>query len=169
MIFVNLFWPVRWFSKQKARFPKAASPNSFFLVKETHWKFVKLFVSKRAEKVAMHVCAQSGMQSIVPWRQNRAKCSYRPLQRTKCSYRPLQRAKCSYRTKLDCPRLTTHSHETRLFPPIWTQNVVCTDKLIKFGGLTSTINISRSTGRFRKILNTFLCSTFIIIQLEKGE
>ena len=34
------------------------------------------------------------MQSIVPRRQNRAKCSYR--------------------TKLDCPRLTTHSHATRL-------------------------------------------------------
>ena len=34
--------------------------------------------------------------------------------------------KCSYRPKLDCPRLTTHSHATRLFPPIWTQNVVCT-------------------------------------------
>ena len=49
----------------------------------------------------------------------------------KCSDRPLQRAKCSYRPKLDrlkldCPRLTTHSHATRLFPPIWTQNVVCT-------------------------------------------
>ena len=46
------------------------------------------------------------MESIVPRRQNRAKCSYRP--------------------KLDCPRLTTHSHTTRLFPAIWTQNVVCT-------------------------------------------
>ena len=34
----------------------------------------------------------------------------------KCSYRPLQRAKCSYRPGLDCPRLTTHSHATRLFP-----------------------------------------------------
>ena len=34
--------------------------------------------------------------------------------------------KCSYRPKQDCPRLTTHSHATRLFPPIWTQNVVCT-------------------------------------------
>ena len=56
------------------------------------------------------------MQSIVPPRQNRAKCSYRPL----------QRAKCSYRTKLDCLRVTTHSHATRLFLPIWTQNVVCT-------------------------------------------
>ena len=44
----------------------------------------------------------------------------------KCSYRPLQRAKCSYRPKLDCPRLTTHLHATRLFPPIWTQNVMCT-------------------------------------------
>ena len=44
----------------------------------------------------------------------------------KCSYRPLQRAKCSYRPKLNCPGLTTHSHATRLFPPIWTQNVVCT-------------------------------------------
>ena len=44
----------------------------------------------------------------------------------KCSYRPLQGAKCSYRPKLDCPRLTTHSYATRLFPPIWTQNVVCT-------------------------------------------
>ena len=34
--------------------------------------------------------------------------------------------KCSYRPQLDCPRLTTHSHATRLFPPIWTQIVVCT-------------------------------------------
>ena len=31
----------------------------------------------------------------------------------KCSYFPLQWAKCSYRPKLDCPRLTTHSHATR--------------------------------------------------------
>ena len=44
----------------------------------------------------------------------------------KCSYRSLQRAKCSYRPKLDCLRLITHSHATRLFPPICTQNVVCT-------------------------------------------
>ena len=37
-------------------------------------------VSKRAEKVALHACAQSRMQSIAPRRLNRAKCSYRPLQ-----------------------------------------------------------------------------------------
>ena len=49
-----------------------------------------------------------------------------PFNGRKCSYRPLPRAKCSYRPKLDCSRLTTHSHATRLFPPIWTQNVVCT-------------------------------------------
>ena len=34
--------------------------------------------------------------------------------------------KCSYRLTLRCPRLTTRSHAMRLFPPIWTQNVVCT-------------------------------------------
>ena len=56
------------------------------------------------------------MQPIKPRRHNRAKCSCRPLQREKCSYRPT----------LDCPRLTTRSHAMRLFPPIWTQNVVCT-------------------------------------------
>ena len=44
----------------------------------------------------------------------------------KCSYRPLQPGKCLYRLTFDCPRLTTRSHATRLFPPIWTQNVVCT-------------------------------------------
>ena len=44
----------------------------------------------------------------------------------KCSYRPLERVKCSHPPTLDCPRLTTLSHAMRLFPPIWTQNVVCT-------------------------------------------
>ena len=59
-------------------------------------------------------------------RFNGRECSYLPLQRAKCSYRPLQREKCSYRPTLDCPRLTTRSHAIRLFPSIWTQNVVCT-------------------------------------------
>ena len=44
----------------------------------------------------------------------------------KFSYRPLQWAKCSYHPPLDCPRLTTRLYAMRLFPPIWTQNVVCT-------------------------------------------
>ena len=34
--------------------------------------------------------------------------------------------KFSYRPTLDCSQLTTCSHAMRLFPPIWTQNVVCT-------------------------------------------
>ena len=64
------------------------------------------FVSKGAEKIALHACAQSGMQTIAPRWRNQAKCSYRPT--------------------LYCRRLTTRSHAIRLFPPIWAQNVVCT-------------------------------------------